>query len=116
MPAASKPATSTTPTTDALAAEAAEPAKATGTPDYRKYVEYRLSKLNAPIHGGRLGGAAGVNAHSVRVILNELLELADWLEKGSPTPVQSLNETDKEFYRNARARGLDIPAEIEAQL
>jgi hypothetical protein len=108
-----------------MAEAAAKPATRTARPeaepqvpvlDFRKYVEYRLSTLTTPIHGGRLGGAEGVRTQSIRTILNELLELADWLEKGSPTPLQSLNETDKQFYRDAVARGLTVPDEIKAQL
>lgn len=84
--------------------------------DLRKYVDYRLAQLNTPVHGGRLGGAAGVNSHSVRVILNELLEMAAWLEKGAPSPKQSLTEGDKQFWREAKARGVTVDPEIEAQL
>jgi len=84
----------------------------------RAYIAYRRAQLaaaQAP-HGGRLGGAQGVYAQSVNVILHELDALADWLEAGMPAPATVLSETDKEFWRDAKRRGMPVPDEIEAQL
>jgi hypothetical protein len=85
-------------------------------PDLRKFVSWRLSQLNAPVHGGRIGGGAGVQAQAVRVVLDVFQSLADWMDQGCPGPEAILTEGDRQFYREAKARGITIPEDIERQL
>lgn len=84
--------------------------------ELRAYVEWRRSQIYKPRLGGQIGGSAAIRAQSANIVLTELEELANWLENGRPGPLQALADTDKDFYREAASRGLEIPAGILEQL
>lgn len=84
--------------------------------ELKGYIAWRRSQIYKPRLGGQIGGSQSINAQRAETVLTELAELVTWLENGRPGPLQRLTEDDKETYRALAARGLPVPAEIEAQL
>jgi hypothetical protein len=91
----------------------------------KKYVEARRTELKAERErlasqsgGVTTGGLMGFDqkAKVILVVLDELGNLADWEHSGEPDFVPPLNAADREFWKSAKARGIKIPEEIEAQL
>lgn len=95
------------------------------SPDYRSpqdilmgYVAYRRAQIQATLGppGINRGGAAAVQAQSAMTILVEIEALAEWLAAGQPGTKTVLTEGDRQFWTNARDRGLDVPPEILERL
>jgi hypothetical protein len=82
----------------------------------RTYADWRLRQLNRPRSGGNPGGPAAIHAASVAQMLNELKEFAAWLDQGCPEASSVISDADKDFYREAIRRGIQVPAAIVEQL
>lgn len=82
------------------------------------YVIYRRAAISATLGppGINRGGGAAITAQARLHVLAELEALADWLAAGQPSPAAVLSEADKDFWRDAKRRGLPVPAEIEERL
>jgi len=48
--------------------------------------------------------------------LGEMREMVRWAEDGEPEYQAPLSEDEKEFWRKAMQRGIEIPGDIKAQL
>ena len=82
------------------------------------YVTYRKAQIQATLGppGVNRGGAAAIQAQQAMSVLTEFEALAEWLSAGQPGANLVLTEGDKQFWRNARDRGLDVPKEIADRL
>lgn len=84
--------------------------------ELRGFIAHRRTEIYRPRLGGNIGGAPAIRAQQAESVLAELENMAVWLEEGRPKPGTVLTETDKDFYRAAQARGLEVPQEILRQL
>jgi hypothetical protein len=91
----------------------------------KKYVEARRTELRAErerlasqSNGITTGLLMGFDqkAKVILVVLDELSNLADWEREGEPDFVPPLSAADREFWKGAKARGMAVSPEIEAQL
>lgn len=93
--------------------------------DLKKYTTYRrkvleaeraeLAKANPGITTGRLMGFDR-KASVTLGVLDELNELAEWMEAQEPDYVAPMTEDEKTRWRWAMDHGFDVPADIVAQL
>lgn len=78
------------------------------------FVAYRKAQIQSTLGppGINRGGAAAIQAQQAMSFLTELEAFAEWLSAGQPGTNLVLTEGDRQFWVNARDRGLDVPQEI----
>jgi hypothetical protein len=82
----------------------------------RSYAAYRRAQIYKPRIGGQLGGAHGVQAQAVEIVLREVEAIADWLDEGMPAAAAMLTASDLEFWTEAKRRGQEIPDDVKRAL
>ena len=90
----------------------------------KRYIDFRTKQLD--YEESQIGQPSGLSMGSsiarreaitmARWTLHELSNMTGWLDSGEPEYEPPLSADEKEFWRKAAQRGIDIPGDIKAQL